>query len=101
MAVSTVSFTLTTAAYQDVSGGNANCAFRLQLRGFRDNAIRVILGTSLPTAGATNYDLFGAPEISQDERVVQFTELTTADRVYLRLDAEPAKTPITLTVYRK
>ncbi len=101
MAVSTAVFTLTTGAYQDISEGAASCAFRVPLRGHRDNAVRVILGTSLPSAGATNYDLFTAPEKNEEERVVQFAEFGAADRVYVRLDAEPVKAPVLLAVYRK
>ena len=97
MAVSTVAFSLTSAAYVDVSGGYEACSFRLPLVSQRNNVIRVHLGTSLPGVDTTHFDVYEAPASSAEERQIHFTELAETDRVYVRA----VSGTVSLTVYRK
>jgi len=97
MAVSTVAFSLTSAAYVDVSGGYEACSFRLPLVSQRNNVIRVHLGTSLPAADTDDFDEFMAPQEEHEERQIHFYQLATTDRVYVRA----ARANVTLRVYRK
>lgn len=96
MAASTKAFTLTTAAYQDISEGAENCAFRLRVKSQRDNSIRIILSTSLPSANDEDYDVFIAPNDVPDTTDVSFTGLASSDRVYARADSATTS----ITVYR-
>jgi hypothetical protein len=97
MAVNTRAFSLTSAAYQDVSGGHEVCSFRLPWRGQKDNVIRVYLGTSLPDPDTDDYDEFSAPQSDEDELHLHYTELVSMGRVYVRA----ARAPVRLVAYRK
>lgn len=88
---------LTTSAYQDISEGAADCAFRLPVNSQNDNVVRVALGTSLPAADTTDYDLYIGPNNGGDAMHVSFTALAPTDRVYARSD----KVSYKLVVYRK
>lgn len=92
MAASTVNFTLTTAAYQDVSQGAGFCWFRLRFDRQLKNAVRFHLGTSLPAADTINYELFDpaynpvGPEEKGEHLWIDVNNLASTDRVYLRAD---------------
>src|SRR5262245_50982932 len=99
MAVSTKKFTLSSSEYQDISEGMANCLFRLPFRSPKNNPVRVVLGTTLPTADTDHFDRFDPPENAREERQVSFSELDTTDRVYVRRGNDSGT--VELTVYRK
>ncbi len=101
MAASTKRFTLTSAAYQDISEGSAAIAFRLTYRARQETMrVRIALATSLPSASTTDYDLFEAPPTGSvsDEKNVYFSELDSTNRVYARAASEEAT--VSLPVYR-
>jgi hypothetical protein len=97
MAVSVVTFALTSAAYQDVSGGFGSCAFRLPFASQKNNIIRVHLGTSLPAAETANFDEYMAPQSEAEERQLHFYDMEATDRVYVRASRQPCS----ISVYRK
>jgi hypothetical protein len=102
MAASTKQFTLTSSAYQDLSEGAANCAFRVPFHRQRSNAIRVVLGQSLPAVNSTTYDTIDTnnfsvgPNESPQEFPLSFNNLAPTDRVYARADSSN----VSFTVYR-
>jgi hypothetical protein len=97
MAFNTAAFALTSAAYQDVSGGYEACSFRIPHISPRDNVIRIHMGTSLPAADTDHYDEFMAPQSVSDEWQLHFTELAGTDRIYVRA----SRLPVRLVAYRK
>jgi uncharacterized protein YqjF (DUF2071 family) len=97
MALSLVAFSLTSAAYTDVSEGFAFCAFRLPFISQKNNVIRVHLGTSLPTAETIHFDEYlPTQSASAPDRALYFNELSSTNRVYVRA----AREALTLKVYR-
>jgi hypothetical protein len=96
MPVSTRTFALTPAAYQDVSEGNDKCSFRLPFIGQKNNSIRVHLGTTLPDVNTADHDEYKPPGQAGEEVHIHFTELTAGGRVYVRATRDN----VTLRVYR-
>jgi hypothetical protein len=97
MAVNMAAFTLTSAAYQDISGGYEKCTFRIPMVSQRNNVIRVHLGVSLPSVDTEAYDEFMAPQKLEDEWQLHFTELSSTDRLFVRA----ARDSVSLKAYRK
>jgi hypothetical protein len=93
MAASTKRFTLTDAAYVDVSEGAALVFFTLGFNRQRFNAIRLALGQSVPAADTPHYQdidsgkfQVGANDYSQEVPIK--LELGSGDRVYLRAERD-------------
>lgn len=90
MAAATGTFNLTTASYQDISLGHFSCFFVVPFNRNLNTAIRVVLATVQPSAGATSYELIdpqalGLAEGSQNQDIPrQFLGLSSADRVWAR-----------------
>jgi hypothetical protein len=103
MAATTKSFTLTTSAYQDVSEGAGEVWFEVPFNRNQVNDIRVVLASSLPAAGSTEYYLaktaraVAAVDLPEDKSM-HFSYLAYTDRVYLRSDVQSS---LAITVFRK
>lgn len=101
MAALTDRIALTSSAYRDVSAGAANCAFVVWFDPQNRSAVRVILGTSLPSPEATNYDLIDpanvrvGADIKSESIMMRFNRLQSTDRVYVRADSQS----LGITVY--
>lgn len=93
MAASTKRFTLTANAYQDVSEGATKVWFTLDFLKTTYNAVRLALGTSLPSAGTTHYQLidptrFPVGNENYPQELPTQIEIGAGDTVYLRADAD-------------
>lgn len=98
MATSMKVFRIDETAYQNISEGNAQCSFRMPYRSQRDNALRIVIASTLPPASFADFDLFYAPEARLDERVITLADLDK--NVYVRLHSESSKGYVPMAVYR-
>lgn len=95
MAASTIRYTLTSAAYVDVSVGATRVWFTLEFNRQQSRAIRLALGTTPPDPNTPHYQSIdpGRRQVgSQDlpETISLAWDLAeTTDRVYVRAEADP------------
>lgn len=93
MAASTKRFTLTSATYVDVSEGATLVFGTLEFDRQRYRAVRIALGTSLPSVGTTHYQgidpgVFQVANENYSQEVPFKFEIGAGDAVYMRAESE-------------